>query len=152
MKGELTLKQRKFWKHYIENHNLSAAAQYAGSKGKDIKSLSTIGHQILDSLELSMPELLNAKGLTDEAMIEPLREGIIADRPIVATWEGKVTDQFWHADYPTRAKYLEMYHRLKGNFVDKHELTGKDGGDLILQVSPRLPGNGKRKGMNLEIE
>ena len=136
MKGNLTPKQRKFWKRYSETHSLTDAARYIGSNGKGTHSLSQVGYQILKQIEPSMEELLDAKGLTDEAMIEPLRGGIKAQKPIVATWEGKITDQLWIEDHPTRAKFLEMYHRLKGNFVDRHELTGKDGGDLVLMVAP----------------
>jgi len=144
MLGKLTLKQRKFWKHYIENHNLAAAAKYAGSKGDNLKNLSMAGHYILESLGLSMPELLNAEGLTPEAMAKPLQDGIAAKKPFIATWEGKITDQLWIEDHPTRAKFLEIYHKLNGNFVDKLELTGKDGGDLVLQMAPASK-KGKKK-------
>lgn len=151
MNTKLTLKQRKFWKNYCQTHSLTEAAKYAGSNGKDTASLSVIGYGLLKSLNLSMPELLDAKGLTDEALIEPLRGGIQAQKPLIATWQGKITDQLWVDDHPTRAKFVEIYHRLRGNFVDKVELSGRDGGDLILQVSPRLPGKGKQ-GADLEIE
>lgn len=132
---KLTLKQRKFWKCYQKTHSLIEAAKAAGSKGKDSHSLSVIGHQILRSLDLSMPELLDAQGLTDEAMAKPLQEGLAAERPIIATWEGKISDRIDISDHPTRAKFLEIYHRLKGNFIDRHELTGRDGGDIILQIN-----------------
>ena len=150
MQGKLTLKQRKFWKHYLEHHNLAAAAKYAGSKGKGVKSLSTLGHQILESLELSMPELLNAQGLTPEAMSKPLQEGIEAKKPLIATWEGKITDQLWIDDYPTRAKFLEIYHKLNGNFIDKVELTGRDGGDLVLQLTPSKSKKEKKRSVSFD--
>ncbi len=149
MLGKLTLKQRKFWKHYCENHNLAAAAKHAGSKGDNLKNLSMAGHYILESLGLSMPELLNAEGLTPEFMAKPLLDGIKAKRPLIATWQGKITDQLWIEDHPTQAKFLEIYHKLNGNFIDKLELTGKDGGDLILQM---VPAQGKKKKRTISID
>ena len=87
---------------------------------------------------------LDVEGLSDLAMVKPMMDGIEAKKPLIATWEGKITDQLWVADHPTRAKFLEQYHRLKGNFIDKHELTGRDGGDIILQV--KIPkGKGRRQ-------
>ncbi len=151
MQGKLTLKQRKFWKAYCETHNLAKSAQYAGSKGKDLKVLSIIGHQILESLSLSMPELLNAEGLTDKAILEPLKNGIKAQKPIVATWEGKITDKLWIEDHPTQLKAVELIGRMKGVFIDKTELTGKDGGDIILAVKPALRKNESKK-IDLDVD
>ena len=142
MIAKLTPKQRKFWRHYSHYHNKAAAAKYAGCRCNSLQSFSTQGNEILKSLELQMGELLDAQGLTDEAMSRPLQEGIEAQKPLIATWEGKITDQLWIADHPTRAKFLEMFHRLKGNFVDRHELTGKEGGDIVLYIKP----SGARKG------
>ncbi len=150
MIGKLTLKQRKFWKHYCETHSLSEAAEYAGSNGKDVKSLSTIGHQILDSLELSMPELLNAEGLTDQAMAEPLQKGIKALKPIVATWEGKITDKLWIEDHTAQLKAVELIGKMKGHFIDRVELTGRDGGDLILQLVPSKSKKDKKRSISFE--
>lgn len=151
MHPKLTLKQRKFWICYQKTHSLIIAAKAAGSKGKDSHSLSVIGHQILRSLDLSMAELLDAQGLTDEAMAKPLQEGLVAMKPIVATWEGKISDQINIEDQPTRAKFLEIFHRLKGNFIDRHELTGRDGGDIILQVNP-LKGKRGPKSIDLDLD
>ena len=136
MVSKLTPKQRQFFKHYCKTHSLIEAAKYVKSKCKDNNGLSSEGYRILRSLDLSMGELLDAQGITDAAMSKPLQDGLNAKKPLVATWEGKITDQLWIEDQPTRAKFLEMYHRLKGNFVDRHELSGKDGGDIILQVKP----------------
>ena len=54
------------------NEGLAAAAKYVGSKGKDVKSLSAIGGQMLDSLGLSFQEKLNSYGLTDELLMKKL--------------------------------------------------------------------------------
>ena len=136
MVSKLSLKQRKFWKHYIKTNNLADSAKATGYKGNSLSAYSHMGREILNSLQLSMSELLDAEGLTDQVMAKPLLDGLAAEKAIFATWEGKFTDEKWVPDHPTRGKFLEQYHRLKGNFVDRHELTGKDGGDIILQVKP----------------
>lgn len=146
MINKLTVKQRKFWSHYIQHHNLAHAAKHAGSKGKDVKSLSQIGYQILESLQLSMPELLNAEGLTDKLLAEKTLEGLNADRVQLASYEGKFLDEKHFTDYPTRAKYLELLGRMKGVFIDRHEITGKDGGDIALLINSDTSKRGKVSG------
>jgi len=128
-----SIRQRKFFKAFIETKgNLAESARRAGSKGKDTHSLSTIGGQLLASLELTMPELLNAQGLTDDFANKILMEGLEAEKIELATFRGKFCDERVIPDKPTRGKYLEIFHRLRGNFIDRHELTGRDGGDIVL--------------------
>ncbi len=150
MIGKLTLKQRKFWKHYLEHNNLSAAAKHAGCQCNTLQNYSTQGRALLNSLELSMPELLDAEGLTDQAMAEPLQKGIKAQKPIVATWEGKITDKLWIEDHPTQLKAVELIGKMKGHFIDKLELTGRDGGDLILQLAPSKSKKDKKKSISFD--
>jgi hypothetical protein len=115
---------------------LYKAAKRAGSKGKDMRSLSSIGYDLLKSLELSMPELLDAQGLTNEYANKVLADGLEAKHTVVATYQGKIGQEKTYEDRPTQAKYLEIFHRLRGNFVDRHELTGKDGGDISISYAP----------------
>ena len=153
MNSTLTLKQRKFWKGYTETHSLAEAARYAGSKGKDNNSLHVIGSRMLQAISPSIPELLNAAGATDEILAKKTLEGLEAKKTMLASFEGKFTDERVLDDHPTRAKYIELLGRMKGAFVDKHELTGRDGGDLILEVHPRMAGTIKGKGnTTLELE
>ena len=144
MVSKLTLKQRKFWKDYSTHHNLAHAAKHAGSKGKNLKVLSIIGHQILESLSLSMPELLNAEGLTDKLLAEKTLEGLKAERVQLASFEGKFLDERKMPDVPTRLKAVELIGRMKGVFIDRHELSGKDGGDIILQINPSKSKQGSK--------
>ncbi len=150
MIGKLTLQQRKFWKCYCQTHSLAEAAKYAGCNNTSISNLSWHGRKILNSLELSMPELLDAEGLTDQAMAEPLQKGIKAQKPIVATWEGKITDKLWIEDHPTQLKAVELIGKMKGHFIDKLELTGRDGGDLVLQLAPSKSKRDKKRSITFE--
>ncbi len=143
MINKLTLKQRKFWKNYCETHSLIKAAKYAGSNGKDVASLSSIGYEILRSLELSMPELLNAKGLGHDHLTKIIAKQLDATKPLIATWRGKITDERFYPDNAAIGKASELLGRMHGVFIDKHELTGRDGGDISLVVS--APGKSKGK-------
>ena len=145
MIGKLTLQQRKFWKCYCETHSLAESAKYAGCNNTSTSNLSWHGRKILNSLELSMPELLNAEGLDDQAMTVPLQKGINAQKPIVATWEGKITDKLWIEDHTAQLKAVELIGKMKGHFIDKLELTGRDGGDLILQLVPSKSKKDKKR-------
>ena len=141
---KLTLKQRKFWKEYCQTHSLIKAAQYAGSKGKDNASLSVCGYDILRSLNLSMPELLEAQGLGTYQLGKLVTEQTQALKPMIATWEGKITDERFYPDNAARGKASELLGRMHGVFIDKHELTGRDGGDIALVVSAPSKGKGKK--------
>ena len=136
MVSKLTPKLRNFFKHYCKHHSLADAAKYVGSKGKDSHSLSQIGYEMLKRLELSMPELLEAKGLGTDQLSEVLSSQLKATKPLIATWEGKITDERFYPDNAAIGKAVEHLGRMHGVFVDRHELTGKDGGDIILQVKP----------------
>ena len=136
MKGHLTVKQRRFLKKYLEGASLPDSAKYAGSRATSRESLHVIGSRMLRDVSLSIPELLDAHGLTDSAMLEPLESGVKATRPIVATWEGKITDRIDVEDWTARAKFLEMYHKLRGNLVERKEVTGRDGGELVIEIRP----------------
>lgn len=152
MQSKFKLKQRKFLKHYSQHHNLAQAAKYAGSKGKDCKSLSDCGRKLLESLGFSFQEKLNLEGLTDEALMETIKEGSKAKKPFVATWEGKITDIKELDDHPTRLKAAELIGRMKGVFIDRQELTGKDGGDITISYAPSKIATKKNKSIKLDIE
>ena len=132
MKANLTTKQRKFWKCYLESHNLAKSAKYAGCKCSTIQSYSTQGHELLKSLEVSMPELLNARGLGTDQLTEVLANQLKATKPLIATWQGKITDERFYPDNAAIGKATEHLGRMHGVFIDKYELTGRDGGDIFL--------------------
>ena len=138
------VKERRFLKAYLEGKSLAECARYAGSKGKDNHSLTVIGCQMLAKLSLSMEETLTLCGLTDDVLARKIREGLEADRATYASFRGKFLDERRDPDYSARAKYAEMLARLKGLFIDRHELTGREGGDIVLQIAPASGNKGKK--------
>lgn len=152
MIGKLTLKQRKFWKCYLKTNNISASANFAGCKAKSKTSLCEQGRQILKSLELSMPELLEAKGLSTDQLGEVLVSQLKATKPLIATWEGKITDEKLYPDNAAIGKAIEHLGRMHGVFIDRHELTGKDGGDITISYAPSKTGPKKSKKVELDLD
>ena len=92
--------------------------------------------------------MLDAQGLTNEYANKVLQDGLQSKHTVVATFQGKIGQEKSYEDRPTQSKYLEIYHRLRGNFVDRTELTGKDGGDIILQVASK----NKKGSKSLDID
>jgi hypothetical protein len=102
LKGNPTVKERRFLKAYIEGKTLAECAKYAGSKRKDKDSSKVIGHRMLTKINLSMDETLTLSGLTDAVLARKLREGLEANRFYLASFEGKFTDERKAPDVPTR--------------------------------------------------
>ncbi len=146
---KMTVKQRIFLKAYLAGKTLCDCDNIAGLKAKGTPALSVIGLRMLRALDIDFQELLDMKGLTDEKMGQVLAEGLQAKKTVVATFEGKICDEKEYDDPPTRAKYLELLGRMKGRFIDRHELSGKDGGDIILSVKPSKP---RKEPLTLDIE
>lgn len=144
MKVNLTRKENLFLKAYLEGKQLAECALYAGSKGKDTNSLKVIGHNILTNLNISIPELHQLQGITGEYLRQKLNEGLTAQKKYFGSWQGSIIESKPFEDVPTRLKALEIAHKLRGEFVDKIELAGKDGGDLILQMTPAQSKKKKR--------
>ena len=58
-------------------------------------------------------------------------------------------DERMAPDVPTRLKAVELIGRMRGLFIDRHELTGKEGGDIVLQIAPAR-GRGEPKKIDLD--
>ena len=151
MKGNPTVKERRFLEAYLEGKSLAECAKYAGSKGKDKDSLKVIGHRMLTKINLSMEETLTLCGLTDEVVAAKLQEGLEADRLYLASFKGKFLDERKTPDVPTRLKAIELIGRMKGHFVDRHEITGKGGGEIVLHFQTTRSG-GQQKTIDLDRE
>ena len=148
MKRNTTVKERRFLEAYLKGKSLAECAKYAGSKGKDTNSLKVIGYRMLTNINLSMDEVLDLAGVTDEVLAKKLQEGLEAERLYLSSFEGKFLDERKAPDVPTRLKAVELIGKIRGHFVDRHEVTGKGGGDITLVVAPAT----QRGAKGIEIE
>lgn len=149
MKAKLSVKEAKFLKEYLSGRTLAECAKLAGCKCNSKESYSATGSMILKSLNLSNREILDAMGVTDQATTKTLLQGLKARKVIVATFQGQIGQMKSVPDPPTRAKFLEIYHRLRGNFLDRLELAGQDGGDIRLVINS---GKGKKKKVSVDLD
>jgi hypothetical protein len=123
---KITTKQRKFFSIYARTLNATEAAmQTYNCKNRDVAN--ALGAETLR--KLSVPELLEAVGLTDENLAQGIREGRDATKPIVFKGELRAIP-----DHAIRHKYIETSLRLKKKLVDKVELTGEDGEPLRIEA------------------
>ncbi len=150
MKLNPTKREGLFLKAYLSGKSLADCARAMGSKGKDDHSLRQIGYETLTRLDISVKELHQMQGITSEYLRQKLDEGLAATKPYFATWQGKILQSDPVPDHTARLKALEIAHKLRGEFVDKVELTGKDAGDLILQLKPAEGKKGKKKSLTFE--
>lgn len=76
------------------------------------------GHQALEQIRAKMPELLDSKGLTDDALIDKyLRPGLEAQETEFAKFEGKITDSRDVIAWGPRRDFLDMTFKLKGSYA-----------------------------------
>jgi hypothetical protein len=119
---ELTFKQRKWIREYLECGNATEAAARVYDC-KDRNSAKQIGYENLAKLDYS--DLMEEAGITDKMLNDRLREGLnageektIGDEVIVIT------------DYRSRHKYLETALKLKKRLIERKDITS--GGKVIL--------------------
>ena len=131
---ELTFKQRKWLKLYLECGNATEAAMQSYDC-KDRESAAQIGFENLRKLDYT--DFMEAAGVTDHLLQQKLLEGLEATKQIGARkivqgartgHEIKVdattdTDDFIDVeDYAIRHKYLETALKLKKRLTDTKEL------------------------------
>ena len=145
MRNKLSLKERKFLKCYVKTGNLAKSAKAAGSKGKDVHSLSVVGFRMLQAVKPEIDELMHLKGLTDSRLLEKLEEGENATVVRPFAHEGKVISEPVYVDYATRAKYLELEAKIKGLLKERREVSGEGGGPVKIEVVYEEDGNGAKE-------
>lgn len=127
MSDELTLKQRKWLKLYLELGNATEAAMKVYDC-KDRDSAANIGWENVRKLDFS--DLMEESGITDERLKKKLDEGLEATRIKTSLTEpDRVVP-----DYPTQHKYLETALKLKRKLIERQEITGKDGQTLQINI------------------
>ena len=103
-KLDLTLKQRKWIKEYIETGNATEAAMRVYDC-QDRETAANVGCENVRKLQ--MPDLMDEMGLTDVALLNMGAEG--ATKPVKQSITGEI-----FPDYNTRRGYWETLLKLKG--------------------------------------
>ena len=124
---ELTIKQRKFIKLYLELGNATEAAfRVYDCKNRD--SAKQIGYENLTKLDYS--DLMEEAGITDKLLQQKLLEGLDSNRTISAvkgtSANGGTTDFIDVPDFMVRHKYLETALKLKRRLKERMDITTND--------------------------
>lgn len=131
-----TPKEKAFAREYLANGGFGAKAVIAA--GYDVASpaiASSMANENLKKLNLSeMMEQVD--GLRMKDLLIKLAEGLYSNRQVGATTmrnanEGTV-DFVDVPDMAVRAKYLELAFRVGGHLISKAELSGPNGGPMIV--------------------
>ena len=113
------MKQRKFVKEYIKSGNQTLAAKRSYNCNDDtarsLGSSNLTKHNIKSAVIKAQEKI----GITDSFLAKTLKEGLKAKETKFFADGGKVRDKRNCIDYPTRAKYMEIAHKLRGNFIDR---------------------------------
>jgi len=120
---KLTMKQRRFVKEYIKSGNQTLAAKRSYNCNDDtarsLGSSNLTKHNIKSAVIKAQEKI----GITDSFLAKTLKEGLKAKETKFFADGGKVRDKRNCVDYPTRAKYLEIGHKLRGDFIDRAEVN-----------------------------
>ena len=126
-KQELTLKQRKWIKFYVECGSLTEAAEKAGYKATTRKSFCAIGAENLEKLGYKIRPILIAKGLDGFAVADVLKD---ARNAIYFSGRKEIPD------HKIRLDAVDKIAKLGGLYAsEKREVTGKDGGPI--EIKPK---------------
>jgi len=113
---KLTIKQRKFIKHYIELGNATEAAKLAGYKSENPNSCRSLASQELSKLNIPIQELMSAAGIDDLELLRVAKNGLNLDPA--------------HSNTP---RYLETSLRLRGHL--KSDSGNGSQGNISVQVT-----------------
>ena len=136
MSNDLTLKQRKWLKLYLELGNATEAAmQVYDCKDRDVAK--SIGWENLTKLDFS--DFLEEAGITDNLLQKKIIEGLDATKTVSALKTSREatadsTDFIDVPDFLARHKYLETALKLKQRLVEKTALDVTSGGEPLVIV------------------
>jgi len=95
-----------------------------------------------------MAEILRSAGVTDELLAERISQGLNATIVSKSTTHAR---REVLVDYEERREMVELVCKLKGHLLQKHEISGPDGG-FILHLKDFPPGSFGREQVELAIE
>jgi hypothetical protein len=111
----LTHKERALVRNLAEGRNLTQSALAAGYSGK---CPGQAGWQAFQNIRRKLPELLDERGLSDEALIEKhLKPLLCATETRLFQHKGKVTDSRRVPAHAIRLNALDMAFRLMGSYA-----------------------------------
>jgi hypothetical protein len=144
---KINLRQRKFLKGKIEGKSSAQAARDAGyAESTAMRADEQIASK--PAVRGAFKKLMEAAGITDELLARRLKEGIDAKETKFFQKDGLVISKRTVVYHGERRSHLELALKLKGRLIDKHELTGKDGGAIEtngrirIEFVPRRPDSG----------
>ena len=129
-----TIKEKKFVKEYLKSGNATeAAARVYDVSTRDVAR--NIGAQ--NVAKLSIVDIMEKRGLTDEKIAETLKDAMEANKPISAVSgrdAGEASMDFIDVpDGQARLKATELASKIKGHLKDKVEHSGQVGVIPLLQ-------------------
>lgn len=137
----LNLKQQKFLLHYIREGNGAEAYRQSYNQLAEANVAATCASRLLTNVDIKA--VLEAfQDHKDEDLILIRRTYVEAAKGAIKPIYGKDSDGQPEKvedlpDYMTRIKAAEALAKLHGlNAPDKQELTGKNGGPVIIQSAP----------------
>lgn len=102
-------------------------AQAARAAGYSEKNLTQSGFQAFEHIKAKMPEVLERKGLTDDAVIDKyLVPALEAQETEFAKFKGEITDSREVVAWGPRLTALDMLFKLKGSYAEE-----KSGGAAV---------------------
>lgn len=136
-----TIKERRFVKEYLKTGNATEAASRVYDV-KDRMSASAIGGENLGKLTIT--DILDKYGVTDEKIATTVKEGMEASKPISAVGGKDASEASMDfidvPDWANRLKATELASKMKGHLKDKIEHSGE------VKVTPILGGISNKQG------
>ncbi|MGB7282031.1 MAG: hypothetical protein WBE13_07215 [Candidatus Acidiferrum sp.] len=121
-KTNLTQRERLLLGALANGATYAEAARHAGYSAKHLRQS---GFQAFQILKMKMPELLEKKGLSDDATIDKyLRPALEAKETVFAKYEGKITDKRDVVAWGPRLSALDILFRLKGSYAEDNKQRG----------------------------
>lgn len=122
-----TLKEKRFLKKYLEIGNATEAASQVYDV-VDRNSAKALASQVL--AKLTITDVLDKIGVTDEKIAQTVMDGMEANKPISAV-SGKdaseaSVDFIDVPDWTARLKATELASKMKGHLKDRVDLTSGD--------------------------
>ncbi len=84
-------------------------------------------------IQAAFSDILEKAGLSDEYVAGKHRELLEAKKIVSIRTEGEGVTEVTVPDYTARARGLDMYYKVAGRYLDKQEVSGKDGGPIQIE-------------------